>query len=843
MSATGQSLLLMGMLIMFWGMAMSHPQPSNEEISVIPTPQKMELLKEPPFAVRSGLPIVVEPSSMATDAVAVRELVQALDARFQVKPSVSESGSAPEYGIFIASAQSAVGKAWLNQQKLTVTPAMKNEGYFLQINETNVTIVAPKPAGLFYGIMSLIQLIEGAEKPELPAMRISDWPAMAFRGISDDISRGQVSTLEHFKKIIRFMARYKMNTYMPYLEDMFRFKKYPTIGEGRGALTAEDVRELQDFARDYFVEIIPIFQTLGHYENILNQPEFVHLADFPGAASLSPGKPEVYAFLQDLIDEIAPAFDTPYFHMGADESWDVGKGESRALVEKSDIATVHAEHYRRVADMLRKHGKKVMMYGDIILQHPTILHQLPKDIIVVDWHYGASTDYPSVRLFERAGQPYIVSPGMSDWQRVFPDYITAYLNIQHLTRQGFEHGALGSIISTWGDYGGINFREWNWAGYAFAANCAWNPPAADVEKFQAAFFRQFYGADPDMAETLYTLLTEMGGQVTFNEVWSHPFAPYRLKKRERLRKSLEMRLLAEEALHWCEQMETQAIRNREHIGYLKFAARIGKWIAEKQAFVLLWQQSLQHEDVDEQLQQLKDAAVTQCRQLGAGLEALKREYQQLWLAYARPENLELIMNLFDLQRQYWDIIAGEIQKGQLLADPTLPSQFIYFPSDQDDAVAPEAYFRMRFSLNEKVHRAILQVINDGAVTAYVNGVKVGEAISRWALSLRVHQNMVRVFDVTRHLKKGDNVLAMEVHDFGEKANAGVNVYLHVELKNGRTRVWMSDKYWLVSDRLFPDWQQVDFDDAAWFHAQPKSKPIFICRPYFDRGIPSRVDTR
>ena len=843
MRATGRCVLLLALSLTLFGMTRPPVNPTKEEISVIPTPQSMEWIKDTAFAIPSGLQIVIEPSSMATDAVAVRELVQALDSRFQTRPVVSAGDAAPEHGMFITLTASGAGKRWLQEQHLTVTPEMQKEGYFLHITGEGVTVAAPEPAGLFYGIMSLIQLVEGAEKPELPAVRISDWPAMAFRGISDDISRGQVSTLEHFKKIIRFMARYKMNTYMPYLEDMFRFKKYPTIGQGRGALTAEEVRELQNFARDYFVDIIPIFQTLGHYENILNQPEFVHLADFPGAASLSPGKPEVYAFLQDLIDEIAPAFDSPYFHMGADESWDVGKGESRALVEKSDIATVHAQHYQKVADMLRKHGKKVMMYGDIILQEPTILNQLPRDIIVVDWHYGASVDYPSVRVFEQAGQPYIVSPGMSDWHRIFPDYFNAFLNIQNLTRQGFEHGALGSIISTWGDYGGVNFREWNWAGYAFAADCAWNPLAADVEGFQKIFFRQFYGTEPDMAETIYTLLAEMGGQVTYNEAWSHPFAPYRLQKRERLRKSLEMRLLAEEALHWCEQLEQQATRNREHIGYLKFSARMGKWIAEKQAFVLLWQQSMQEENIEGEWQKLQNAAVAQCRQLGERLEALKQEYQKLWLAYARPDNLELIMNLFDLQKQYWDIIAEEISQGQLLQDPTLPSEFIYFPKETDDAAVPEAYFRLDFPLKKSIKRALLQVINDGAVTAYVNGEKVGEAISRWALSLRVHQNMVRVFDVTRHLKKGDNVLAMEVHDFGDKADAGVNVYLHVEFKDGSTRVWLSDKYWQVSDRWFPDWQQVGFDDSAWFHARPRAKPVFISRPYFERGIPSRIDTR
>ncbi|MCK7523612.1 MAG: hypothetical protein MZV64_41235 [Ignavibacteriales bacterium] len=88
-----------------------------------------------------------------------------------------------------------------------------------------------------------------------------------------------------------------MNTYMPYLEDMLEFEKYPTIGKDRGALTKNEVKEILDFARKNFVEVTPIFQTLGHYENILSQDEFLKHAEFPGAASLSVSSDSTYVFL------------------------------------------------------------------------------------------------------------------------------------------------------------------------------------------------------------------------------------------------------------------------------------------------------------------------------------------------------------------------------------------------------------------------------------------------------------------------------------------------------------------------------------------------------------------
>ena len=182
-----------------------------------------------------------------------------------------------------------------------------DEGYLLRISNNKIELKANTPKGIYYAAMSLVQMLEKAEG-KLPAIEIIDWPDMKIRGISDDISRGQVSNLENFKKIITHIARYKMNTYMPYMEDMLVFEKYPTIGKDRGALTKSEVKEIIDFAKKNFVEVIPIFQTLGHYENILSQEEFLKYAEFPGAASLNVSNDSTYVFLENLLKEVGIGF-------------------------------------------------------------------------------------------------------------------------------------------------------------------------------------------------------------------------------------------------------------------------------------------------------------------------------------------------------------------------------------------------------------------------------------------------------------------------------------------------------------------------------------------------------
>ena len=147
--------------------------------------------------------------------------------------------------------------------------------------------------------------------------------------------------------------------------------------------------------------------------------------------------------------------------MGADESYDVGLGASKYLVDESDIATVHANHYKKVYNICKKYGKTVLMYGDIILKHPEILSKIPKDIIVVDWHYRAESDYPSAKKFHNEGFKYYVSPASWNFLTPFPANINALPNIKYFIKSGLENNASGMINSNWGDYGAETFKRIN----------------------------------------------------------------------------------------------------------------------------------------------------------------------------------------------------------------------------------------------------------------------------------------------------------------------------------------------------------------------------------------------
>ncbi|MCB9249933.1 MAG: family 20 glycosylhydrolase [Ignavibacteriales bacterium] len=317
-----------------------------------------------------------------------------------------------------------------------------------------------------------------------------------------------------------------MNTYMPYLEDMIQFESFPEIGVDRGALSKNEIREIVKFADEHFVEVIPAFQTLGHYENILSQKNLYNMPIGQARLRWMLQIPKHILFRITFKRSIR-AIPSKYFHMGADESYDVGFGNSRKLVEQSDLATVHANHYKRIYDICNKNNKEVMMYGDIILSHPEILEKIPEDITIVDWHYFPKFNYPSAKTFDTAGFNYIVSPTVWNFNAAFPENFFAIPNIQTFIEDGINNNSMGMINSSWGDFGAETFREYNLYGYAWSAQCSWNISESDANNFNKTFFKQFFGTNDNKIELIYKNLTDPVNQLVWGNIWRHPLLDYR----------------------------------------------------------------------------------------------------------------------------------------------------------------------------------------------------------------------------------------------------------------------------------------------------------------------------
>ncbi|GAH82498.1 unnamed protein product, partial [marine sediment metagenome] len=231
-------------------------------------------------------------------------------------------------------------------------------------------------------------------------------------------------TIENLKKFIKELSHFKINHYfLVYINDMFRFSNHPEIWKDRGGYSKEDIIELQDFAKKHFIELTPIFQTIGHWDNILSNPNYWKYGEFPGSNSLNIANENIYELLDEMIGELSIAFKSEHFHIGADESWDVGKLASKNLVENIGFGQAYLNHYKKVYDIVKKYGyKKVIIYHDILYKYKEVLEGLPKDMIIMYWKYNTNKNHPIIKKIKKYNFPLIVSPSIMDYNRIFPSF-------------------------------------------------------------------------------------------------------------------------------------------------------------------------------------------------------------------------------------------------------------------------------------------------------------------------------------------------------------------------------------------------------------------------------------
>ncbi|MBE6336663.1 MAG: hypothetical protein E7066_08340, partial [Lentimicrobiaceae bacterium] len=347
--------------------------------------------------------------------------------------------------------------------------------YDISIVKNDVIIMAPTPQGLFYGAQSLKQLIRHQLLTEnnlnIPCYNIFDYPSLEYRGWMDDISRGPIPTTEFIKEEIRRLAEYKFNFFNLYTEHLYKLDNYPDIAPTDG-LTAEEIKELTDFAKDYYIEFIGNQQCFAHAEKTLDNPFYDDIKDT--RFNFNPGVEETYEFLEELLSETAQAYESKYFNINCDETESLGNGKAKTYIDSVGNEEAYCQHINKVYDILKKFDKEVMMWGDIIAKNPEMIKQLPEDIQFIVWSYGGRDSFDEmIEPFKNSGHEFWVAPGASCWATSFP-YIHNYTkNIANFNRDAVRYGAKGVINTAWDDYGETMFNS-TWHAMIWCAETSWN---------------------------------------------------------------------------------------------------------------------------------------------------------------------------------------------------------------------------------------------------------------------------------------------------------------------------------------------------------------------------------
>jgi len=402
----------------------------------------------------------------------------------------------------------------------------------------------------FDALTTLAQLpVRRGSRWVLPCVEIVDGPAMRWRVVSDDVSRGPFPTMEYAKARIRTLASLKINGWSPYMEQTFGDPRYPFVAWPSG-WSAAQLRELAQYARHFHVTLIPEQQTFAHMHETLKWEQLAPLAELPHGYLLAESDPSTYAYLEPLVKSVLVATKpVPFVHLGADEPIDLGRGRTPRTPQ------AFADHVKRVASFLTGSDARPMIWDDAIQQDRSILALLPKQTVVVTFHYGVEKTYkPYIDTIADAGLDQMISPSAANFNELYPDLGTSYANVARFAAEAKPaKGMLGMFMTVWHDDGETLF-EATWPALAYAAATSWQRDPVDDATWHRTFARAFFGTDDpayatdlDTLEAMRPLIRTTPSDPPDYLFWHDPFDPA-LQARARTMDLAGLRTRAETAL-------------------------------------------------------------------------------------------------------------------------------------------------------------------------------------------------------------------------------------------------------------------------------------------------------
>jgi hypothetical protein len=656
-------LVLLFLVVISYSVAIAQRQPDGDFVQLIPQPRQI-VLKSDRFQLNSNDRIVLADPRSEDDRFAATDFVN--DLQETAKLAMRIGGSRTRHSILIGSIDLPGVQAGLKRFGISTPANLDSEGYVLAVNANEVLVAGKSAAGTFYGLQTLKQLVRGEGATAfIPAVEIVDWPAMRWRGVSDDISRGPVPSVGYIKRQLRTFAAFKLNMHSFYMEQTFQSDSNPLIGPAGGSLTPDEIRELVVYARRYHIELVPEQQTFGHLHKALKLEKYNELAETPYGDVLSPQQEGSYKLVAAWYRELNELFPGKFFHIGADETFELGEGQSREAARTRGVGAVYFEHLNRVREVLKPYNRRLMFWGDIALNHPDLIGSVPKDMIVMNWDYAPKDDYlPRIKPFKDAGLEEFVCPGVHNWNQIFPNLEASSRNIANFVRDGQTSGALGMMNTSWDDDGESLF-EMSWHGIVFGAAASWQNKPVDRnvfdEDFDWAFFRNEGHEFSEALRALGSVNGLLGIRSSDELFWREPFnTDFQTQARTLKSQLKEMRLAVENADELLLRNEAKARRNRSMVAAMRFAAQrfdhMGRRLQVMEKFSQdYWEAYLNLGDRRKvgRLRNYWGNIYNSLREMTEELTILKENYRKLWLAENRPYWLDSVLARYDQAALNW----------------------------------------------------------------------------------------------------------------------------------------------------------------------------------------------
>lgn len=392
------------------------------------------------------------------------------------------------------------------------------QSYYLTIAEGRIILRGADPAGVFYGICTLRQLLRQYNNM-LPSGHIHDWPDYPARGVMLDISRDRVPRRRALYDLIDRLASWKINQVQLYMEHTFAYQNHPVVWADASPFTGQEILELDAYCRQRHVTLLPNQNSLGHMERWLKHPRYRHLAECPDGffmaewnramppTSLNAADPASIAFMGELYDELLPHFSCETFNVGGDEPWEMGRCRSKPTADTIGAGRMYLNYLLQLHKLVTSRGRRMMFWDDIIVNHPELVPELPRDITAMVWGYEADHPFDErCALFNGSGIPFYVCCGTSSWNSIAGRTTNALGNLYNAASNGLKHGAVGYLITDWGDNGHWQPPPVSYLGFAYGAALSWALTAnTDLDLPAALDWFAFEDAARVMGQLVYDL--------------------------------------------------------------------------------------------------------------------------------------------------------------------------------------------------------------------------------------------------------------------------------------------------------------------------------------------------
>ena len=537
---------------------------------------------------------------------------------------------------------------------LKMDEKLGDQHYTLEIREEGAFLCGGSLNALGWAVQTMRQIVRQSGGL-LEQIAIDDEPDIKNRGFFFDITRGRVLSLETLKWLADAMAFYKMDQLQLYVEHTYLFRDLTEVWRDDTPLTAEEILELDQYCYDRGIELVPSLSTFGHLCKLLQTKTFEPMCELPESTgeafsfrdrmdhhTVNVSNPDVLPMMKGLIGEYMNLFRSDKFNICADETFDLGKGRSKALAEEKGTGNLYMEYILELFRFLIENGKKPMFWGDIIAQYPDKCSLLPEQAVCLTWGYSATQSDQAVKILHDAGAVQYLCPGVCGWNTWINALPDSYENIRRMCSYGRQYGAVGILNTEWGDFGHINQPVFSIPGMIYGAVWSWGENVPDYQELNRQISVLEYG---DVSGRLLSFLGRVNGQNIFK--WY-----YAVSIKEGMEKNIGKDKLSE--IFWKEDLTKIPECNRNIQEMMRELCIISRSMDSRNRGILeCIQVSMEAtwvwNEVGMRLHRLqKGERPTDGMEIAGELEKCLHSFQELWRRVGKEADLAKVSEVF-----YW----------------------------------------------------------------------------------------------------------------------------------------------------------------------------------------------